>query len=145
MIVRRAEAPDVAPVRALLAAAGLPLDGVGEAFTHGVVAIEDGAVVGAAAIERYGTDGLLRSVVVDEAHRGAGVGTALVTAAESLAADLRIRDLYLLTETAIDWFPRLGYVVRDRSTAPAAIAGSVEFTVSCVGTGVLMDRRLPPG
>jgi len=142
LAIRRAETADLAAIRTMLAAATLPLDGVDEAFAHGVVAVQDGTIVGAAAIEPYGADGLLRSVVVGAARRGTGLGRALVSAAEALAGELGVADLYLLTETAIDWFPRLGYRVLARTAAPDAIAGSVEFTVSCVDTGVLMHRRL---
>ncbi len=143
LAVRPAEAADLDAVGALLAAANLPLDGMDEAFEHGIVAIEDGVIVGAAAVERYGTDGLLRSVVVNPTRRGSGLGRAVVEAAEVSARRLGIRDLYLLTETAIDWFPRLGYAPLDRDAAPAGIAGSIEFTTSCVDTGILMHRRLP--
>ena len=140
--VRAAATADLPAIRALLSDAGLPLDGVAEAFEHGVVADADGAVVGAAAIERHGRDGLLRSVVVSPALRGTGMGRALVTAAEALARDLGIRDLYLLTETASDWFPRLGYAALDRAAAPDGIAGSWEFRFACVERGVLMHRTL---
>jgi N-acetylglutamate synthase-like GNAT family acetyltransferase len=140
--LRRAEVPDMGSIRDLLASVNLPLDGVDEAFTNGVVAVVDGAIVGAAAVEPYGTNGLLRSVAVDPGCRGAGIGSALVAAAEAVAAGLGVGDLYLLTETAAGWFPGLGYELLDRAAAPAAVAASVEFTVSCVDTGVLMHRRL---
>jgi amino-acid N-acetyltransferase len=151
--IRAAGPADLPAVRALLAAASLPLDGVDEAFEHGVVAVGGGGsvpgdaapVLGAAAIEPYGSDGLLRSVVVDAGLRGTGLGRALVAAAEAAASDLGIRDLYLLTETAEDWFPRLGYVLRPRDAAPPHIASSVEFVVSCPETGVLMHRELVAG
>ena len=96
----------------------------------------------AAAIEHYGEDGLLRSVVVAPDHRGGGVGRDLVAAAEALAREAGIRDLWLLTETAIDWFPRLGYQVVERATAAAAVGESVEFTTVCRETGVPMHRSL---
>jgi amino-acid N-acetyltransferase len=142
VVLRSAVPADLAAVRALLADASLPLDGVDEAFGHGVVAEAGGAIVGAAAIEPYGTDGLLRSVVVTPSVRGTGLGRTLVGAAEGAARELGIRDLYLLTETAVDWFPRLGYEPLARDAAPVAVAGSVEFTVSCKDTGVLMRRSL---
>lgn len=140
--IRAAVAGDLPAVRALLVGAGLPLDGVDEAFATGVVADVGGRVAGAAAVEPYGAVGLLRSVVVDASLRGTGVGQAVVAEAEQLAAGLGIRDLYLLTDTAVAWFPRLGYEPRPRDAAPPPIAASVEFTVSCVDTGVLMVRRL---
>ncbi len=99
-------------------------------------------MVGAAAIERYGANGLLRSVVVAPGQRGAGVGRAVVAAAEDLARAEGIRNLYLLTETAIDWFPRLGYAIVERPVAIAAVGSSVEFTTVCRDTGVPMVRRL---
>ena len=141
--VSTAATGDLPAIRSLLSEAGLPLDGASEAFEHGVVADADGVVVGAAAIERYGSDGLLRSVVVSPPLRGTGVGRALVVAAEALARGLGIRDLYLLTETASEWFPRLGYAALDRAAAPDGIAGSWEFRFACVERGVLMHRTLP--
>lgn len=140
--LRAASPADLPAVRGLLTDAALPLDGVEEAFAHGVVAEAGGRVVGAAAIEPSGTDGLLRSVVVAPELRGTGLGHALVAAAEDTARGLGIGDLYLLTETAIAWFPRLGYATLPRDAAPGPIAASVEFTVSCPDTGVLMHRRL---
>jgi len=148
--VSTAATGDLPAIQSLLSEAGLPLDGASEAFEHGVVADADGVVVGAdgvlvgaAAIERYGSDGLLRSVVVSPPLRGTGVGRALVVAAEALARGLGIRDLYLLTETASEWFPRLGYAALDRAAAPDGIAGSWEFRFACVERGVLMHRTLP--
>jgi amino-acid N-acetyltransferase len=144
--IRPAAAADLPAVRALLTGADLPLDGVDGAFDHGVVAVEHGDVVGAAAIEPYvGGVGMLRSVVVEAPLRGTGVGRRLVAEAERQATGLGVTDLYLLTETAADWFPRLGYGTLPRDAAPPSVAGSIEFTVSCVDTGVLMWRRLDAG
>ncbi len=141
-MIRAATAADVPAVAALLRDAGLPLEGVDDAFAHGVVAEAGGVVLGGAAVERYGTDGLLRSVVVSPALRGTGVGRALVAAAEATARDLDLGDLYLLTETAETWFPRLGYQVLERAAAPEGIAGSWEFRFACVERGILMRRSL---
>jgi amino-acid N-acetyltransferase len=142
MRIERAAAADIAAVEVLLATAALPLDGAAEALATGVVAREQDQVVGAAAIERFGDSGLLRSVVVAADRRGSGVGREIVSAAEDLARAEGIRDLYLLTETAIDWFPRLGYEVVERPVAVDAVGASVEFTTVCRDTGVPMRKRL---
>jgi amino-acid N-acetyltransferase len=142
MRIERATPDDVPAVEALLAAVGLPLDGAAEALGTGVVAREGDAVVGAAAVEGYGEAGLLRSVVVADERRGTGLGRALVAAAEDLARSLGERDLYLLTETAADWFSHLGYEVVDREVAGAAVGESIEFTMACATSGVAMRRRL---
>jgi amino-acid N-acetyltransferase len=142
MRIERAAPTDAAAVLALLEAAGLPLEGAADALALGVVAREDGAIMGAAAVERHGEAGLLRSVVVAETHRGTGVGRELVRAAEALAREAGLRELYLLTETAADWFARLGYEAIPRERARAAVGGSVEFTLVCATTGVPMRRAL---
>jgi amino-acid N-acetyltransferase len=142
MRIERATPADVPAVEALLAAAGLPLEGARAALALGVVGREDGRVVAAAAIEPYGAAGLLRSLVVEAASRGAGHGREIVGAAEEQARREGIRDLYLLTETAADWFPRLGYAVIGRAAAAAAVGASVEFTTVCRDTGVPMYKRL---
>jgi amino-acid N-acetyltransferase len=142
MLIERATPSDVPAVEALLTTAGLPLEGVAEAFVTGVVARDGDVLLGAAAVEPYGRAGLLRSVVVSEARRGMGLGQELVAAAEALARGEGIVELYLLTETAADWFPRLGYEVVDREVARAAVGESIEFTMVCATTGVPMRRRV---
>lgn len=142
MRIERATAADAPAVEALLRAADLPLEGAAEALSLGVIGREGDAVVAAAAIERYGHAGLLRSVVVAPDRRGVGLGHEIVAAAEALARADGVRDLYLLTETAVDWFPRLGYEVVDRPVAAAAVGESVEFTTVCRDTGVPMVRSL---
>ena len=144
MRIERAAPADTPAVEALLAAAGLPLEGAAEALALGVVARDGEAVVAAAAIERFGDAGLLRSVVVDGRRRGTGLGRGIVAAAEDLARAEGIGELYLLTETAPGWFPRLGYEVVDRPVAAAAVGASVEFTTVCRDTGVPMRKSLGP-
>ena len=98
--------------------------------------------MGAAGVERYGSAGLLRSVVVAPERRGAGLGGELVAAAERVARDEGVTELFLLTETAIGWFPRLGYAVVSREDVAAAVGASVEFRTACPDTAVAMRRVL---
>ncbi len=142
MQVERAGSDDLVAIERLLVASGLPLDGARDAFANGVVARERGEVVGAAAIERYGPAGLLRSVVVEPTVRGTGIGATLVDSSELLARDLGINELYLLTETAETWFENRGYRAIGRDLVPEAVRGSIEFTTACTSTAVAMRRAL---
>ena len=143
MPIERATPSDVPAVEALLAAAGLPLEGVAEALATGVVARDGDA-------RRRGRGrGAIRPrrpAAIASSWRSPGAapasGRELVAAAEALARDEGIRELYLLTETAADWFPRLGYEVVDREEARAAVGESIEFTMVCATTGVPMRRLL---
>lgn len=139
----RARDEDFPAIEALLSSEGLPLDGAAQAFELGFVARDDYELVGAAAAEVYGSDALLRSVVVADRRRGAGLAARLVSEVEALARSGGVRDVYLLTETAAEYFPRLGYVVIDREAVPRSVTGSVEFTGACGTTAVAMVHHLP--
>lgn len=140
--IERASPDDRSALEALLTANGLPLAGLELAANTAVVARSNGTFVGCAAIEPHGSVGLLRSVCVAEPERGTGLGRKLVAEAESLAVAAGIGELYLLTETAAAWFPRLGYVSAARAAAPAALTASPEFTGACPDSAVLLRKRL---
>ena len=140
--IERALDSDRPAIEELLNAAGLPLDGLEAALPAAVVARDDGGVVGCAAVEDHGSVGLLRSVCVAPDFRGTGLGRQLVTAAERLAAGHGLTELYLLTETAEAWFPRLGYRVTTRASVPAELTASPEFTDACPDNAAVLYKRL---
>ena len=126
----------------LLVGSGLPLDGLGIAISTAVVARADEVVVGCAAVEPYGSFGLLRSVCVVSDLRGTGVGRQLVEAAEKLASSRGISELWLLTETAERWFPRLGYSPATRDAIPKALGASPEVAGACPQSAAVLHKRL---
>ena len=140
--IERAVDSDRAAIERLLVAGGLPLDGLDGALSMAVVARGDVGVVGCAAVEPHGSVGLLRSVYVAADMRGTGLGRRLVAATEELAASQGISELYLLTETAEAWFPRLGYVASTRAAVPAALTVSAEFTGACPDSAAVFHKRL---
>ena len=125
----------------LITASGLPLDGLQPHLGSAIVARDADGIVGCAALELYGHDALLRSVAVASARRGGGVGLALTAASIELARRHDVRTLWLLTETAADFFPRFGFERAEREAVPAAVRQSVEFTTACPASATVM--RLP--
>lgn len=143
--VRQAAASDLAAIEALLLAAKLPPDGLTDQFpTAYAVAELDGAIVGAAGLERYGNSGLLRSVVVVERCRGQGVGEALVKERLNCAQAEGIDRVYALTTTAASYFPRIGFAPADRASAPEAVKRSPQFASVCPSTAAFLEYRLSP-
>jgi len=143
--IERAQTVDRTAMESLLEANDLPTAGFEFAAATAVVARAEtgaGEIVGLAAIEPYGSVGLLRSVCVAPPLRSAGLGRRLVTEAEAIATDLGIGQLYLLTETAGDWFPRLGYELVAREAVPAQLLGSPEFTGACPDNAHLLRKIL---
>jgi amino-acid N-acetyltransferase len=141
--IRPARAEDLPRVCALLTAAQLPLDGLEEQFGDGyAVAEANGSIVGAEGIETYEEAGLLRSAVVDPSWRGRGVGDALTRDRLAWAKARGLREVYLLTTTAADYFPRYGFVRVSRTSAPTALQRSREFAEACPQTAVTMRLLL---
>ena len=140
--IEPARTNDRPAIEALLEASQLPTNGFELALGTAVVAREDGRIVGCAAVEPYGPVGLLRSVCVAEPLRGLGLGARLVDRAEALAAARGIAELFLLTETAADWFAQRGYEPDAREVAPAALLGSPEFAGACPVSAARLRKRL---
>ncbi len=82
------------------------------------MATQDDQVVGCVTLEVYGDVALLRSLVVAPGHRDQRLGERLTAGAVEQAKGKGVRDLYLLTQTAANFFPRLGFSVEDRASAP---------------------------
>jgi len=140
--IRNANDSDLAAVERLLSASDLPLDGVRESFASFIVAEDDNEIAGAAGLEKFGSAALLRSAVVATKHRGSGIGRLLVEHLLERAEEAGIDELYLLTTTAENYFPRFGFTRTTRSTVPDAVKASAEFRGACPDTAVVMTRRV---
>ena len=143
MIVDRAEAPDLPAVLALLQRLDLPFEGVAQCLDRLIVAKDGAQVIGTAAVESYDEGALLRSVAVDPAHQGEGVGQRLVTAALEVARQDGARAVFLLTTSAERFFPRFGFEAIPRTAVPPSVRTSVEFQSACPASAVAMRAALP--
>jgi amino-acid N-acetyltransferase len=137
-----ASSEDLIAIRALLEEAALPTSDLASAQPQFVVIREQGKLVAAGALQRFGSAALLRSVVVSQARRRRGLGGAIVAELEQLARNARITQLILLTETAAKFFAQRGYQVIERSAAPADMQRSEEFRSLCPSSAVCMAKGL---
>ncbi|HSU15782.1 arsenic resistance N-acetyltransferase ArsN2 [Longimicrobium sp.] len=141
--IRPVRAEDRDAVEALLRRAELPPDGLDEQFGDAyAVAVAEGRIVGAAGVEVYGDAGLLRSVAVDPEWRGRGLGAALTRERLAWAEARGLGDVYLLTNTAADYFPKLGFAPVAREKVPEAVRGSVQFASVCPSSAAVMVLSL---
>ncbi len=148
--IRAATTDDLRAVSALLLASHLAPNALDAQFgPQFAVAVEPvaGDVVGAAGIEVYGDGpsrvGLFRSAVVDERLRGRGLGAALTEDRLAWAERASLAALYLLTETAADYWPRFGFERTARDGAPAELMTSHEWRQGCPASAVAMRLGLP--
>ena len=145
LAVREARPSDAGALAVCLRQAGLPADDLDPDLGGFLLALDGERVVGGVGVEAYGTDGLLRSLVVAPAVRGRGLGTRLVAAAERRARERGLDSLTLLTTTAAPFFEALGYVRLDRADAPAAVRQSSEFRGVCPTSAACLGRSLGAG
>lgn len=143
-LLRQALESDWGAVESLLTELHLPLEDARGHRKGFVVADSEGALLGCAAIERYGNVGLIRSVGVSERAQGRGVGAALVADRIASARTSGLDALYLLTTTAEPYFTRIGFRVVERSAVLAALLSSVEFRSACPASAVVMCVDLAP-
>jgi amino-acid N-acetyltransferase len=142
MKIREATTRDLDAVERLLSASNLPLDGVKENLSNFVVAENEGEIAGTIGLEKFGSVALLRSAVVSPEYRGSGVGRRLVQQVLDRAEKDGIEELFLLTTTAEDYFPRFGFARTTRAAVPPAMRASAEFQGACPDTAAVMTRRI---
>jgi arsenite methyltransferase len=132
---------DFTTVNALLTSENLPSVRIGE-LEDALTAMLDGQIVGFIATERYGNVVLLRSAVVDAAHRGHGLGSRLTEEILDLAKRRGVMRAFLLTTTADGYFTRFGFEAIDRADVPASIRSSAEFTSLCPESARAYSRAI---
>jgi amino-acid N-acetyltransferase len=140
--IERATIDDGPRIAALLRKSALPVDGLFDHLDTAFVARSDGRIVGSAAIELYDDGALLRSVVVDDAFRGRGIGQRLTAAAVELADALNAPAVFLLTTTGEEFFPRFGFRRITREDVPQGVQTSIEFRSTCPASATVMLRAL---
>lgn len=108
-IFRRGNLADIPALAPLIVSGDLPPFFL-EPVIDGFLVIEHaGRLVGAGGLEFYGEDAVLRSVVVDPAARGLGLGLDIGRLLEKDAFASGARDVYLFTMHAHGFWQRLGY------------------------------------
>jgi len=145
MNIRKARGSDLHAVEQLLVSSKLPLDGVRDHFEDFIVAEDSDGIEGAVGFEKYDSVALLRSAVVAPDYRGSGVGRQLVEHVIERAQEAGVDELYLLTTTAENYFPRFGFMRTTRAAVPEELKSSAEFRGACPDTAVVMKRRLGVG
>jgi amino-acid N-acetyltransferase len=126
----------------LLEDSHLPIDGLREHAATTLVARDNAAIVGSAALEVYSDGALLRSVAVAPGWRDRGIGRELTEAAIRQAEELHLPALFLLTTTAERYFPKFGFARIERGEVPPGVRSSVEFASACPSSASVMRKLL---
>lgn len=133
-----ARADDWPAIVKLLARGGLDADGLEDHLETTQLVRDQGALVACAGLEIYGRAALLRSVVVTPELQGTGLGGRITGQALALAQEHGVTQIYLLTETAEDFFACYGFKVLPQAKLPAAVQQSQELKMACAESAVFM-------
>jgi UDP-N-acetylmuramate: L-alanyl-gamma-D-glutamyl-meso-diaminopimelate ligase len=143
--VEPAAASDLPLITQLLGRMALPDDGVAE-HVRDFAVIRDAqrrALVGTVGVELYDDAALLRSLAVAPERRGQGLGWMLVDYAIQRARSRGARQLYVITESATDFFSkRCGFQPISRDEVEAAVTASLELTMPCCQGATCMRLAL---
>jgi len=104
--------------------------------------LEGKVIVGYLGLEHYGSDAVLRSVVIKDNFRGKNFGRKITLLGIDAARNRGIKSLYLLTITAKNFFFKFGFKVMVRKDVPEAIGKSEEFLNFCPDTATCMMLSL---
>jgi L-amino acid N-acyltransferase YncA len=137
-MLRQATPKDLELLKTHLSESHLVLQGIEEHLAHFWLLFENNTLVASAGLEIYGTVALLRSVAVAKNKRGLGFGKQILEKTLEYASSLGVQELILLTETAPDYFKKLGFLPIPQKQAPVAARASVEFRGACADSAVVM-------
>jgi UDP-N-acetylmuramate: L-alanyl-gamma-D-glutamyl-meso-diaminopimelate ligase len=137
-----AGAEDIDGMRELLDETGLSYPDMTE-HLHEILVLREAThrVVGMVSMEMYDESGLLRSLATSPGRRGEGLGWMLADAAMGRARRRGARRVYLVTESASDFFAeKFGFRPVQRGLVDAAVLESSQFrATSANATAMVRD------
>jgi len=136
--ITAATVADLEPIKALLAATGLPTAGVDDHWKTFIVARDGGEMVACGGAEAYQFAALIRSIAVAPDHRSHGLGRRIVRQLLDRLASRGLREFYLLTTDAEAYFQKRGFKTIDRDEVHPQLLSSREFQDACPSTATCM-------
>ena len=127
-------------ILALLQAEKLAVDDLPETLENFRVVLHNGDFIAVAGFEIYGDNALLRSIAVNKGFRNLGIAAKLIHRMEVLTGIKELHEMYLLTETAADYFVRHGYKTISRDDVPELVKQSAQFNGACPETAIVMKK-----
>jgi amino-acid N-acetyltransferase len=129
-------------IAAILSAEKLPVNDLPETLDNFLAAAENGLLIGVVGLEIYGAYGLLRSLAILPEYRNKGIAGKLIERLESLALLRGVKELYLLTETAPEYFAGRAFQKITRDEVPGEVKQSSEFSHVCPVSAIVMKKNI---
>jgi amino-acid N-acetyltransferase len=140
--IRAAREVDLDDILSLLIDADLNIDGVHENLGSFVVAADGDRIVACVGAEPFQFVALLRSLAVHPDYRGRGLGRRLVRQLIDRFASRGLREFYVVTEGAEEYFRKRGFKPCDRDEVHPQVAGSTELSNASDAASVMRLQML---
>ena len=140
--LQKAIATDRTNVLNLLNALHLPTVDLPSSLDNFIIAKETNTVIGTGGIEQFGQVALLRSLAVATDQQGKGLGDLLYLALMELAESKGVHQVFLITNTAADFFAKRGFTKIERTLVPEVIQNTAQFTSVCPSSAIVMYKEI---
>ena len=103
---------------------------------------ENDQIIGVGGLEIVDDLALLRSVAISKKQQNKGLGKQLVTQIEKSAKESGLSALYLLTNTATEFFKAIGYLQIHRDDFAEPLKQTAQFSGLCPVTAITMKKQI---
>src|SRR5688500_13271999 len=126
IVIAPAAAADVSAIKRMLTDASLPTAGVDDHWQTFLVARDGETIIGCGGAHAYQTSALIRSIAVNPVYQRHGLGRRLVRQLLDRLSSRGVREFYLLTTTAENYFAKRGFKTIDRDEIHPQLLASRE-------------------
>jgi len=140
---RNAKTSDTEGIKEFLNSNNLPSHDIDEHIQNFIVVVsENKQIVGVGGFESIGGIGMVRSIAVAPEARRKGIAKKVYMQLESMAYESGVKAFYLITESAVSYFTRLGFVPLSRQNVPKEIKSTKQFREICPTSATVMYRDI---
>lgn len=138
VFIRRASTADVPRIKQILSRVNLSTD-IEDYVDYFMVMEMDGSLVATAGLEVYKDAAVLRSVAVLPEYQRQNLDDGLVRAVINFADRRNIRKLFLFTQTAGEFFKKIGFRPISRENIDERCKSSKQFKSMCPKESSVME------
>lgn len=139
---QKAKPSDLNLIKNILKTNELPYEDLETSNVELFLTYKNAKFIGVIGLERFDDTGLLRSMTIEEKYRRKGYGKKICQKLFDYSKNTGIKELYLLTCTAKDFFEKIGFEVISRENVPDSIKSTTEFSELCPCSAICMKYTL---
>jgi amino-acid N-acetyltransferase len=126
----------------LLRSNNLPFEDCGNHLSNFIGISQGDKIIAIGGFEPVGRFALLRSVAVDSQFRGLGLGSSLIKQILGQLRLIKVDAVYILTETADQYFSLFGFTALERDKLPLELQTTQQCQTFCSASAIAMRLAL---